>query len=83
MLDYGLLIATEKNHIYKRFSANFVGTFNPVMIIREARDLASAYDVKLYNAVLEGLMFQKASPAELWHYFEQIAPPQRRWYLKI
>jgi hypothetical protein len=83
MLDYGLLIATEHAHIYKHFSANFVGTFNPVIVIREARDLATDYDAALCSEVMQGLTIQKASPAELWRYFEQIAPPQHRWYLQV
>ncbi len=83
MLDYGLLIATESIHIYKHFSANFVGTFNPVMVIKEARDLATDYDALLFTKVMQGLTIQKTSPADLWRYFEQIAPPQRRWYLQV
>lgn len=34
-----------------------------------------------FTTVMQGLMTQKTAPAELWHYFEQIALPQRRWYL--
>ena len=83
MLDYGLLIATGNAHTYKHFSANFVGTFNPIMVIKEARGLATDYDAALCSEVMQGLSIQKASPAELWRYFEQIAPPQRRWYLQV
>lgn len=83
MLDYGLLLATEHVHTYKHFRANFVGTFNPIMVIKEARDLATDYDTPLFTTVMQGLMIQKTSPAELWRYLEQIAPPQRRWYLQV
>lgn len=82
MLDYGLLLATENVHTYKHFRANFVGTFNPIMVIKEARHLATDYDAPLFAKVMQGLM-QKTSPAELWRYFEQIAPPQHRWYLQV
>jgi hypothetical protein len=53
------------------------------MVIKEARELATDYDAALCSEVMQGLTMQKASQAELWRYFEQIAPPQRRWHLQV
>jgi len=83
MRQYGLLLATETVHTFMQFDTNFVGTFNPQQVLKEARSLATDYDPILFSEVSYGLTMQADTPAGLWAYLEQIAPALHRWYARM
>lgn len=83
MTQYGLLIATNDVHTFLQFDTNFVGTFNPQQVIKEARALATDYDPLLFSEVTYGLTMQADTPAHLWEYLETLAPALHRWYARM
>ena len=83
MTQYGLLIATGAVHTFLQFDTNFVGTFNPQQVLKEAHALATDYDPLLFSEISYGLTMQADTPAGLWAYLETIAPALHRWYTRI
>ena len=84
MMRYNVVIATSSLHLLKSYDANFVGTFNPQLVLREAKAEAqnSAGDGAA-DTVFRGLSGQFESPFALWRSLEQIAPPHKKWLLKM
>lgn len=84
MMRYNVVIATSTSHRLKSFDANFVGTFNPQLVLREAKEEAQnrAGD-GLANIVFEGLTGPFENAFDLWRSLEQIAPPHKKWLLKV
>ena len=83
MRQYGLLIATQNVHTFLQFDTNFVGTFNPQRILKDAREAATAYEPLLFSEVSYGLTMQGSTPAALWAYLEEVAPALHRWYARM
>jgi hypothetical protein len=84
MMRYNVVIATSASHRLKSFSANFVGTFNPQLVLQQAKDAAQnrAGD-GLADIVFQGMTGQFETPFALWRSLEQIAPPHKKWLLKL
>ncbi len=83
MTQYGLLIATEEVHTFLQFDTNFVGTFNPQLLLAQARAAATGYEPLLFSEVSYALTMQADTPAHLWEYLETIAPALHRWYARM
>jgi len=83
MTQYGLLVATNEVHTFLQFDTNFIGTFNPQQVLKQARGSATDYDPLLFSEVSYGLTMQADTPVHLWEYLDKIAPAVHHWYARM
>ncbi|WP_345974602.1 hypothetical protein [Sulfurimonas sp. HSL3-7] len=83
MQEYGVMLVTEELHRAMEFKANFVGTFNPIVVLEETVQQADSDDKALCREVYSGIASQFESASDMWYSFESIAPAHHRWYAKM
>jgi len=83
MQQYGLLIADENVHTFLQFDTNFVGSFTPRQVIKDARANATEYAPVLASEVAYALSTQADTPSRLWAHLEELTPALHRWYARI
>ena len=83
MQEYGIILVTEELHRAMEFKANFVGTFNPIVVLEETVQRADSDNKALCQEVYSGIASQFKSASDMWYSFESIAPAHHRWYAKM
>jgi len=83
MQEYDVLLVTDELHRAMEFKANFVGTFNPIVVLEETLQRADSDDRAIGQEVCFGISSQFKSASEMWYSFERIAPAHHRWYAKM
>ena len=76
-------LVTEELHRAMEFKANFVGTFNPIVVLEETVQRADSDNKALCQEVYSGIASQFKSASDMWYSFESIAPAHHRWYAKM
>jgi hypothetical protein len=83
MQEYGVMLVTEASHRVMEFHANFVGTFNPIVVLEQTVQQADCDDKALCREIYRGIASQFQSASAMWYSFESIAPAHHRWYAKM
>lgn len=80
---YGLLIASEHEHDFQVFETPFDAPFSPREVLTQTRDNTTAPNAEAFGMAANALYRTKEHDAELWEYFESIAPLEQQWYVRM
>lgn len=83
MQKFGLFLATDKEHDFIEFKADFSYDFDPRIVAQNARAKASDYSVESFLELSHFFYHYHQNDQKLWAYLHQIASADKEWYAYI